>query len=362
MTVFPERIVADLAQLPGAQHSFLKQICAPDGEQVRSALEATVSRLGPDVGDRATQLLTSLDNRRFFQGFAEVATLASLESAGWRATGLRTPGPRIDIARPGSPNLILSTLAFLHQTRPGGDEENRRRLVEALSRVNGKHRFSVLIRRWLPHNFDPEPVRRAIEMWLSQVQAGAWSGRYAPYEDDHVSLEFCLTGEKVKGRASPVALTLGPFYAHRALAVLEPRAVQELDRHAASSSRDEPMVLACVSDQPWNITPGYLRDFLYGRASRTSTGAEGSEFEFDGSPSVCAFRDPLYNGVSAILLLDRAPARPTVVRATAWLNPWASTPLDEDSLGVRAFAPVPATSRSAPVMRWSAHPREHELK
>lgn len=358
MKLYPDRMVADLAALPGAQHSFLKQVCSEDGNEVRAAIDAGAAACGPVLGERLGAMLTSLDNRRFFQGFAELSVASCLGRAGWRVTELVPPGPRLRLGRAGQPSLLLSTLAFLRQTRPGGEEQVHQRLVEALGRVHSRLRFAVHVRRWLPHDFDPEPVRRAVEMWLQQVQGGSWTGRYAPYEDDYVSLEFALTGEKVKGRTSPLALAIGPFYAHRALGALEPRAVQEMDRHAASTARDQPMVLACVSDQPWGITPGYLRDFLYGRASRISIGLEGAEFEYGGSASVCAFRDPLYAGVSAVILIDRDPARPASLRAEAWLNPWANTRLDEEALGLRAFS---SRAGEVPVLRWSAHPREVEL-
>jgi hypothetical protein len=347
MELFPERLVSDLERMPGASHSYLKQLCAADGASVRAGLDAVVTRLGPPMEERAVELLHSLDNRRFFQGFSEVATLAALDGAGWSVRGLHRPGPRIEVVRPGGTPLLVSVLAFLHQTRPGGEEETRKRLIDALSRVASRQRFAVLVRRWLPHDFDPEPVRRAIELWLGQVAGGQWDGRYAAYEDEHIALEFCLTGERARSRESPVALTLGPFFAHRTLEVLEPRVVQELDRHGASPQRQEPLLLACVADQPWALNEGYLRDFLYGRARRISREDGVREVEFGGSGSVCVFRDPLYAAVAGVMLLDRRPATPTAVRARAWLNPWSTCRLTPADLGVPCFAEAPAATAAA---------------
>lgn len=355
MELFPERLVADLSRLPGAGHCYLKQLCAPDGTEVREALQGRVDALPAELQERAAEMLSSLDNRRFFQGFSEVAALAALDGAGWSPEGLVAPGPRIGLHR-GDRRMLLSVLAFLHQTRPGGEEETRQRLVDALSRVSARLRFVVLIRRWLPHDFDPEPVRRAIELWLGQVGSGQWKDRYASYEDAHIALEFCLTGEKAKGRQSPVAMVLGPFYAHRTMEVLEPRVVTELDRHRASAARQEPVLVACVADQPWAVNEGYLRDFLYGRPRRTSSDETGCQVEYGGPAGVCLFRDPLYRGVTGLVLVDRRPHLPLKLRLRAWLNPWAERPLSPADLGLRCFAEDPVASAAATddarVMRW----------
>jgi hypothetical protein len=347
MELFTDRLVADLDGMSGARHSFLKQICAPDASDVRARLQAQVDRLDAPMHERAVELLSSLDNRRFFQGFGEVATLAALRPAGWDPAALHRPGPRIELRRAGSSPVLLSVLAFLHQTRPGGEEETRQRLVDALSRVSSRQRFAVLVRRWLPHDFNPEPVRRAIDLWLGQVQSGQWDGRYAAYDDDHISLEFCLTGERAKARQSPVAMVMGPFFAHRTLEVLEPRVVQELDRHRAGQQRAQPLLLACVSDQPWALHGGYVRDFLYGRARRMQAGGGTTEVEFAGPPSVCLFRDPLYDAIAGVIFVDRRPAAPTRVRVRAMLNPWARVPLTPRDLGLRCLAEDPARSAVA---------------
>jgi hypothetical protein len=208
-------------------------------------------------------------------------------------------------------------------------------------------------------------------MWLAQVQSGAWEGRYAAYEDEHVSLEFCLTGEKAKGRQSPLVVVLGPFAAHRSMEVIEPRVVRDLDLHNAGALRDKPLVVACVADQPWQLNDGYLRDFLYGRPSRTLADDLGSSWTFGGAGGPCAFRDPLYAGFSALLLIDRDPARPTELKARAWLNPWARVPVRPSDLAFTAFGPAGAdevastsgprttsTEAAAPTMRWYVGKRE----
>jgi hypothetical protein len=353
MKLLSERLVQDLQRMPGASHSYLKQLCADDAAGVRDGLDAMLQSLQEPLRARARECLGSLDNRRFFQGFAEVAALKAIEPAGWELTSIDGPGPRLEIARPGAPSCTLAVLAFLHQSRPGADSGARVALARALRRVPSRHRFLALVRRWLPHDFDPEPVRRAVELWLGNVAENTWTGRYATYEDDHVSIEFALTGERARSRQGALAGVLGPFYAHRALEVIEPRTVAEMDRHVQGPARDQPLVLACVADQPWSINPGYLRDFLYGRPESIRTGDGAARYQFGDSATVCAFRDPLYACVSAMILMDRDPAAPLEMRAMAWLNPWARHPMTATDLGVPAFSP---TESRPVVMRWSGPP------
>jgi len=356
MELFPERLVSDLARLPGGSHTYLKQVCGPDGSAVRDCLQRATERLGPVYEDRAADLLSSLDNRRFFQGFAEVATLSLLARAGWRLTRLVQPGPRIELVSPSGQPTALLVLAFLQQTRPGAEEETQRVLREALGRVRSKLRFVALVRRWLPHDFNPEPVRRAVEIWLGRMARAGSGERYATYDDEHVSLEFCVTGERVRGRQSPLALVMGPFLAHRTLSVVEPRVVAEADRHVNGPLRGLPAVLSLVADQPWALTPGYLRDLLLGRPDRTACEGGVTTETYGAAGSVALFRDPAYTSLSGLMLIDRRPAEPTRVRARAWHNPWASVPVPQDGFGVLGFCALPGGEGVSRVMRWGEVP------
>jgi hypothetical protein len=278
-----------------------------------------------------------------------------LAASGWRVRGLLPPGPRIEVRSPRGEPILLSVMAFLHQTRPGGESETRHRLVQELAQVRGRDRFVVLIRRWLPHDFDPVPVRRAAEMWLAKVARNAWDGRYAAYEDDHVAFELALTGTKTRGRQSALVDVIGPFLGHRGLEVVEPRLVQEMDKHNASPSRSRPLLVAVAADQPWALTPGYLRDLLYGRVTSHSVDPEvpgGPVLTFGPQGSVSVFRDPVYSNVAGVILLDRDPQRPESVRAEAFVNPWAKERLDGRAFRVRTFAEVAPRVGDAVSMGW----------
>lgn len=339
MVIFPDSLLQQTLQMPGADHSFFKQICSPEGAAVRGWLQNQADQQPEALQQRAVEALTSLDNRRFFQGYAEIAALSALARTGWRP--LRHEAPHLLVQHPEIGQARLAVLALLQQRRPGGEEELHRALSRSLSRVHARHRFAVLIRRWLPPALDPEPVRRALEVWLARVASGQWQGRYATYEDESISLEFSLTGEQVTGDQPPLAFCMGPFFAHRMMEAVEPRVVAELDRYVASPHRRQPLILACVTDQPWQLNDSYLLDFLYGRPDAISMDERGLIRTYSAGTGVCVFRDPLYPFVPAALFIDRDPAATPDLRVRACLNPWAATRLEPAHLAWRCFAPLP---------------------
>ncbi len=353
MTLFPKSILDDVRRIPGARHSFLRHLVEPDGESTRHLLETTFATVDGPVADRWREMIHSLDNRVFMQGFAELACHSVLSSTGWRALHLQEPGPLLVYADPTGAEADVMVLSFIRQLRPNADHAIIRRLVQSLDRVGARSRVAVVVRRWLPHNFDPEPVRRAIEMWLQEVDRGGWDGRYAAYDDENISLEFALTGERVKSRGRVVAFTLGPQDALRTLERVQRSLIAELDkwRHAVRPDPSRPLLAMCVSDQPWGLSRGYVREMLVGKPVKMTTGPEGFQVHLGVEQSPSLLRDPLQNGVQGIFFVDRTPKNPNAIRAKGYLNPWALRVRDP-----RHFAcPVMATTRQTlegPVLRW----------
>ena len=363
LPIFTDDLLADLSRLPGASHSFLKQLSQPDGAPVRELLERTSARVDPSVASRWGDILTSLDNRRFFQGFGEVSAARLLTDAGWAVTGLAPQRGAIEVTRPDGQPLDLLVLGFIRQVRPAPDHAVVARLARALDRAGSQSRLVVLVRRWLPHDFDPEPVRRAVEMWLREVDRGGWDGRYAAYDDEHVSLEFALTREQAREDQGVVAFTLGPFAAHHTLEVVESRMVYELDAwRARGGGRDRPALVCCVSDQPWRINRGYLREVFLGTPDWVTTGADGMRLAFSESYAPALFRDPQYRCVSGVIMAERPAEGPAALRARAWLNPWADQPIDAEELGgLPALRPVEADGDRV-VVGWSRPPSAPEAR
>ncbi|MFT5682008.1 MAG: hypothetical protein ACI8RZ_002926 [Myxococcota bacterium] len=344
--------LAELSRLKGAEYSFLKQLSAPKGEPTRAWLEGIGTTVGVPVARRASDLLNSLDNRRFFQGFSELSVSDVLLSSGWSVPDLSWPGPMLSARSPDGVLHNIIVLAFIRQVRLGPDRQTVERLIRSLNRVSSRTRIAVHIQRWLPHDLDPEPIRRAVELWLRDVDRHGSQDRYAVYSDANVSLEFALTAERARSGQSVVAFTIAPCTGQRTMELIESRVLTALDAYRLGPLSRQPVLLACVTEQPWQLSRGWIRQLLYGKPGWAGTMGTPPAFEaaFDEKSDPGIFRDPLYRAISGALLIDRA-LDSTVPTARAYLNPWSETSLPAEALNIRRMAPD-RRERDHTVLRW----------
>ncbi len=337
MSLFSDRLLEDMRRLSSGQHSFLHQLCGPRYGRHRSAIEALVDGAAPALSERARPMLTSLDNRRFFQAWAELSTAAALGRGRLRVQGLAQPGVYLQAATVGGEAVHVAVISFIHKGRKGPDLATIRRLEAALDRVGSRQRLVVAVHGRLPHDFDVEEVRRAVDTWLGEVERGQWEGRYATFIDETrgIHLEFGLTGRT--SRSGPrVCMSIGPFLAPASLAAAEPRILTELGRYSMGPHAGTPLLIACVSDQPWSISPGYMRDFLYGLPRSIEGYRDGGQSDIElcygQRPTPSLFRDPVYADLCGMLWIGRRAEEPAAVQLRAFLNPWARRRLEVDAL------------------------------
>lgn len=351
MALFPDTLGDELSRLGGAQHSFLKQVATEQGAPLRHALEDTAARVGPEVARRWSDLLSSLDNRRFFQAVGEAMLVGQLLERGWSAPALSWPGPGLLLRDRTGISWYGLFLSFLRPVRVAVDQQTTERLRRAVNRAGVRRRVGMVVHRWLPSELDPEPIRRAVELWLREVDRGTWSGRYAAYEDEQISLEFVLTGERVERGHDVVAFVLGPYLTHPTVEAVGGRVIWELERVRLDERAPTlPILVGCASDQPWRTSPGFVRELLYGRAAwQTTGGPAGQEWAFGQDDAPGLFRDPLYSRVSAVLF--GAYTSPPAAQCTAWQNPWALSPLRPERFTGPTFT-VRRWSEGAAVMGW----------
>ncbi|MCP4809218.1 MAG: hypothetical protein GY913_12615 [Proteobacteria bacterium] len=355
MTIFDNALLVELQALGGASHSFLKQVCSQDAAPLRDALSNALRSVPEPARSRLADLLRSLENRRFFQGFAELAALDGLLRSGWTVEDSDASG-RLSMFRPEGRPCNLQVLSFLNPGHPGRDREAVQKLEQVLDRVYSKLKFAVFVRRSLPQVFDPEPVRQAVELWLREVEAGRWESRYAAYEDETVALEFGLIGDlerpaRVDRQGHPVVMTLGPFTGGRRMGLVERRIIQELDRYRMGPYGTEHTCVIAVADRPWGIARGTMREFLYGKPDMVSSDPEvGWEATLSNAPEPCLFKDPLYAPVEGVMLLSRSPDEALAIGGRAWSNPFAERPLEAHETPFETVAEV-RRDNGCPVLR-----------
>ena len=342
MQLFSPSILEDVRRIPGARHAFLRQIAESDGAPIRQFLAEEAERASPRVNQRWGELLHSLDNRRFVQGIGEVAAHAMLRAAGWQVLRTESPGPILVFKDPDGREVDVSVLSFVRQLRPLADQAIIEKLVRSLDRLTSRSRIAVVVRRWLPHDFDPEPVRRAIDMWLQEVDRGGWEGRYAAYDDDDISLEFALTGRRAQPGEGVVAFTLGPLDALRTLESVQSTLSAELDRwrHARSPDRKRPLLAVCASSLPWNLPRGYVRESLLGKPIHMTTGPDGLQVYYGIEQSPSLLRDPLQADVQGILFVEYGNRPSKDITGRAYLNPWARERRDPSHLSVPTLSHI----------------------
>jgi len=358
MSLFSDRLVEDMRRLPGGQHSFLHQLCGPRAGRHRSAIETLVETAAAPLAERARPLLTSLDNRRFFQGWAELATAAALARGRMRVHDVVQPGSYLRAQTLAGEPVNIAVLSYIHKARPEADRASVDRLVAALNRVGSRQRLMVVVHGRLPHDFDVEEIRRAVDTWLGEVERGQWQGRYATFIDEGrgIHLEFGLTGRT--SRTGPrVCFSMGPFPGPASLAAAESRILGELERYTLGPNGGTPLLLVCASDQPWAVSPGYMRDFLYGPPCCMEGYRDGDtsniELYFDDQPAPTLFRDPVYSELCGVLWLSRHSDDPTAVQLRAFMNPWARTPLEQDLLPGCPVLGLHRWQDNQAVLRWS---------
>lgn len=353
MQLFPPSVLEDVRRIPGATHTFLRHVAAPEGAAVRALLDAEVGSVATSLADRWREMLHSLDNRRFVQGMGEVATHSLLRASGWSALRVEAPGPMLIYRDPAGQEVDVAVLTFARQLRPLADQAIIEKLVRSLDRLTSRSRIAVVVRRWLPHDFDPEPVRRAIDMWLQEVDRGGWEGRYAAYDDDAISLEFALTGRRAQPGEGVVAFTLGPLDALHTLEAVQRTLSAELDRwrHASVNLARRPLLPVCAATIPWGLPRGYLRESLLGKPVQMTTGPDGFLVHYGLEQSPSLLRDPLHADVQGVVFVEQSADAPQRVAGRAYLNPWCRVPRSPDDLAFPSLATVRRTDKG-PVLRW----------
>lgn len=337
--LFPDTLMTDLEARVGNDDSILGEIIRGPQRPILNKISTLYDQSAPAVRKRWQESLRSTDNRKFFQGYAEAISAAFLVDAGWSLVDVCSPKSCLVLKHTDGREQRLITLAFLQSLQSPEEKAAIEQLARVANRANSDRRITILVHKWTPHKFDPEPVRRCIDIWLDAIAKGSWKGRYATYEDDHIQIEFTRTDEPTKPGQGSVAFLLAPNNGSATMDLVESRMVYELDKLLKNSNPNGSLLVSLVTNTKWAISPGLIRSLLYGRPiwQVTNGVAKNKKFGFqvgEGGPAL--FQEDGYHRLGGALIIDQHEDRGPCGRA--YLNPWSTQVLDGQDVVCTSFA------------------------
>ncbi|MCK6530003.1 hypothetical protein L6R50_21420 [Myxococcota bacterium] len=349
--LYPDEFRAELARLPTPHPSFLVSLCTREEAAIqtfRGQIESWFGKLPDDARDALRERLTTLDNDRFFQGFAEMVVHEALRRGGHQVPVWPVDGGEPLTVTVGDTGEAFSLVvqSYIPEVQVRGGMSAFRHLLRELGEIEHHFFFSVYLKRWLPYNFDPRPIRKALEVWLNSLDEGLWEGKYAEYRDEHIHLEFSILERVPSDRKGLVRFRIPPL---RAPALLQELHALMRARMGTLQDRDPsmPLVLVLFGNESWGLPENYLHDFMYGKCAGnfnwTTLGGRPERVKsFRRKSKGAVFCDPDLAALSAVLFCDKEWERDRVVFTMRLLhNPWARAPLKPEAFeGFTQFRPL----------------------
>ena len=354
---FNEATVLSLQQLDGADNSFLKQICSQQGQSLRSKLNKILKNSSPTVALRWRDLLQSLSNDHFFQGFAELLSFAELQKMGWEALQWRRPGPTLHLKHPNGQEAQLLTLSFIQQRDRQREHLLERELVRRLNQIETTHKISISFRRPLSPYSNFETIAHSFAAWLSEARPKRSN---VTFQDSTSWLEARILPADTFMGINVVQSTQSPMCSTDLLKYINREADQSLEEFRRSQSKYQPLILSIVSDQTLRISTNAWRFFLYGPASSIHTKNGQRYYTCDADQMKGWLQDPFRTFLSGIVRIEnKAPFAVgsdenkgwESIESTSFLNPWS------EFSGFNTLLPSPKISLEGsdnlnPVLRW----------
>ena len=352
MNLYPESFLNDLSSIKADSASMLGELSRKPERRVLNGIHQLFNTVAHPVQQRWFESLRSTDDRRFFQGYSEAISAAFLSRAGWQVVDICSPKPCLVLRHQDGREQRLVTMAFLQTPEDPNLKDSLAALARVVNRAASDRRITILVKSWSPHKFDPEPVRRCIDIWLKAIEKGEWHGRYATFEDDHIQLEFTRTDEPTRTGQGAVPFVIAPNNGMHTIEIVESRLVYELDNLLKGSKGDGNLLVSLVTNTAWSLSPGLMRSLLYGRPVWQITNGEpqNQRFGFQHGDCPALFQEDLYQRLTGALVIDHPPESGPCGRA--YHNPWANMPLRGSDLACPSFQQDRMEEGGFRVMKW----------
>ncbi len=372
MTLFNNELRQEMAGLPRPHPSFLVSLLTREEPAIvafRTQIEDWWANLADGGKEAFEPRLKSLENDEFFQAFGELAVHEILRYHDIRVRDYsgKPGGWMTAVTGEGEDEFGLGVLAYLPEVQIRGSMSVYRHLVRELNQIHHHYYFSVYLKRWLPYDFDPRPIKRALEVWLDSLDDGSWHGKYAEYRDDNIHLEFSILDKLNEDRRNLVRFRISPLRAPEVLdqvVVLADKLLETADENEAM--KDKPLVATVFSNEDWSLPEMFLQDFLYGKPDYnfnwTTHGGRSERLKAmtQTSSKYGVFSLEKYQRLSALVLADKEWERDKVVFSLRVLhNPWADKPLPADYFA--DFAQFRSIDRDGPTA-WLSWRNAHRAR
>lgn len=335
----------------------------PQTRSLRDLLEEWYRQV-PESGRKAFfSRLTSVKNEEFFQGFAELTLhrLLSREGLEYRQFPEGPQKPFFMLASPQDENEChLYVSSFIPEGHSAYARRAYKNFIEELNKIKQRYRFAVYLRRWLPPDFDPSVVRRALENWFHRLDSDPHGGMYAEYRDGGVHVEFSILSKLSKQQDHLVGFYLTPLESTEILDKFREQIDGALSRYRRVGDRRRPLVVALFNNDEWKLPPNSLYDFFYGkpRLSFEWQSLEGRHERIRDFSHI--FAQAIFNtgqgeDLAAVLLVERSWRDSGVeLKVRCLHNPWCRFPLPEGFLAERtSLRPIAGTTPEQMIVRWS---------
>ncbi len=340
--LYPEEFRAELGRLPAPHPSFLVSLCTREEgaiQSFRTSIESWFSHLREDAQPAYREKLTSLDNDRFFQAFTEMVLHEALLQRDRKILTYPedTDEPMSVAVSDSGECFSLLVQSYIPEVQVRGGMTAFKHLLRDLSEIEHHFFFSVYLKRWLPYNFNPGPIRKALEVWLNSLDEGLWEGKYAEYRDEHIHLEFSILDRAEGNRRNLVRFRIPPLRTPALLSDLQDLIIARL-KNVTQADPSMPLVLALFGNEAWGLPEHYLQDFLLGKSSTcfnwpTVSGRVEKVKSFRRRGKGALFSRPELASLSALLFCDKEWERDRVVfTMRLYHNPWAKVPLKPEAL------------------------------
>jgi len=350
--LFTDELREELGQLPRPHPSFLVSLLTreePAIQVFRTQLEEWWGHVETGAQDFYGERLVKLENEVFFQAFSELAMHEILRYHDIRVgTHAVRPGGWMTVKAHDDSEFGLGVVAYLPEMQLRGSMSVYRHLIRELNQIHHHYHFSVYLKRWLPYDFDPRPIKRALQVWLDSLDDGDWHGKYAEYRDDNIHLEFSILDKLNEDRRTLVRFRIAPLHTPEVLDCVGECISRLADAGDGDAPADKPLVATVFSNEHWSLPQAFMQDYMYGKPDysfhwTTHNGRREQLRSYQQESSKYGFfSDSNYAHLSAVVLADKEWARDKVVFSLRVLhNPWATNPLPRDCFGKFAqFTPI----------------------